>query len=369
MSEPGAVMRILRRGAPLLLALLLPAPLQAHSLDIAHFRVLPSDNAGVWRVQTVLPSTLDPALAVEPVAGCNLEEIGRSSAAQGYTLDWQISCDASVSEPAVQTRWGRDGAIVEVVAADDAAAATSMLPGTRLGARLVLPDPAQAPHQATATETALRYTWLGTTHVLIGWDHLAFVFCLAMLARGGALLWLISAFTVGHSISLAASFLGIVRIPIAPVEAVIALSVVFMAREAFLLHAGRDTHTQQTSHSEPGRAAEASEYAGDRASAPASRRASGNHGRLGLTAAFGLIHGLGFASVLGELGVSPGETFIALAFFNIGVELGQLLFVAVVLGLVFLLSRLHSPARVLRAALCVAGGMGLFWTLQRVAGL
>lgn len=345
MSKRCISSSLLQRCAPALLALLLPLllpmPLQAHSLDIAHFRVLPSTETGIWRIQTVLPSTLDPALAVEPVPGCQLLELGRSSAAQGHTLDWQITCDESVTEPAVQTRWGRDGAIVEVVAADDTAAATSMLPGTRLGARLVLPDPALAPHQATKTETALRYTWLGTTHVLIGWDHLAFVFCLAMLARGGALLWLISAFTVGHSISLAASFLGIVRIPIAPVEAVIALSVVFMAREAFLLHAG----------------------------AAADGKAGNSHSRLGLTAAFGLIHGLGFASVLGELGVSASETFIALAFFNIGVELGQLLFVAVVLGLVFLLARLHSPARVLRAALCLAGGMGLFWTLQRVASL
>ncbi len=261
-----------------------------------------------------------------------------SSSAQGHTLDWRISCEAGVTEPAVQTRWGRDGAIVEVLAADGAAPSTSMLTGTRLGARLLLPDPALAPRQAGAVETALRYLWLGTSHVLIGWDHLAFVFCLAMLARGGALLWLISAFTVGHSISLAASFLGLVRIPIAPVEAVIALSVVFMAREACLLHAQPE-------------------------------RSGQDHGRIGLTAAFGLIHGLGFASVLGELGVSAGETVLALAFFNIGVEVGQLLFVAVVLALVFLLGRMQAPKRVLHAAICIAGGMGLFWTLQRIATL
>ncbi len=87
---------------------------------------------------------------------------------------------------------------------------------------------------------------------------------------------------------------------------------------------------------------------------------------LGITAAFGLIHGLGFASVLGELGVSAGETVAALAFFNVGVELGQLLFVAAVLVLFAVLTRLRMVTTALPAALCAAGGMGLFWTLQRV---
>lgn len=333
-------MKALRAGlryCAALLVLLWVAPLQAHSLDIAHFRVYPAAQLQSWRIETILPSTLDPALPVNAAAGCSMVELSRSSSAQGHLLEWQVECEPGVVEPALQTRWGRDGAIVELHALQGEPA-TALQPGARLGARLVLADPAVPQQSDGFSATAQRYTWLGTTHVLIGWDHLAFVFCLAMLARGTSLLWLISAFTLGHSVSLAASFLGIVRIPIAPVEAVIALSVVFMAREAWLLHLRPDM-------------------------------ASGKQGKLVLTAGFGLIHGLGFASVLGELGVSASDTITALAFFNIGVEIGQLLFVAVVLGAMALLARVQLSARAIQAALCVAGGMGMFWTLQRIAGL
>lgn len=342
------------RAAPALVLslLLLLAGLsaaQAHTLDIAHFRVEPGAGAQRWTVQVILPSTLDPAQAVDVAPGCTLQEAPRQREAQTHVLQWQVDCSAASAGAALQTRWGRDGAIVEVLQ-PDAAPVTTMLPGSRLGARLVLEEIARVAEPASWQETAARYTWLGTTHVLIGWDHLAFVLCLALLARGTALLWLISAFTLGHSISLAASFLGLVRIPIEPVEAIIALSVVFMAREAWLLQ----------------RAGWSGRGAG--AAAPATPGSS-RQARLALTAGFGLIHGLGFASVLGELGVSAGETLLALAFFNIGVELGQLLFVAAVLLALALLARLHWARHGMQLALGLAGGLGLFWTLQRVAGL
>lgn len=328
-----------------LLALCCGAAARAHTLDIAHFRVEAGATPQQWLLQVTLPSTLDPAQAIDVAAGCTLQELQRQRDAQSFVLQWQLDCNAGTAA-SLQTRWGRDGAIVEFVQ-PDAELLSSMLPGSRLGARLVLEDVASVSEPASWQETAARYTWLGTTHVLIGWDHLAFVLCLALLARGSSLLWLISAFTLGHSISLAASFLGIVRISIEPVEAIIALSVVFMAREAWLLQR-----------------ANWSAAAAVPAAAGSSQRA-----RLALTAGFGLIHGLGFASVLGELGVSAGETVLALAFFNIGVELGQLLFVAAVLLVLALLARLRLSQQAMQAALCLAGGLGLFWTLQRVAGL
>lgn len=332
----------LRRAAALLLlpllALLLAAPAAlAHTLDIAHFRVTPGTAPQHWELQVILPSTLDPAQPVDVAAGCTLQETSRQRDAQTHVLQWQVDCSEAGAGAAIQTRWGRDGSIVEVLL-PDAAPVNSMLPGSRLGARLVLDELAKVVEPASWQETAARYTWLGTTHVLIGWDHLTFVLCLALLARGTALLWLISAFTLGHSISLAASFLGVVRIPIEPVEAIIALSVVFMAREAWLLQRSAAAGSSQQS-------------------------------RLALTTGFGLIHGLGFASVLGELGVSAGETALALAFFNIGVELGQLLFVAAVLLALALLARLRLSQQSMQLALGLAGGLGLFWTLQRVAGL
>lgn len=186
-------------------------------------------------------------------------------------------------------------------------------------------------------QSAMHYLYLGAVHVLMGWDHLAFVFCLTLLARGLSLLGLITAFTVGHSLSLGLAHFGLIKLPVAPVEAVIALSIVFMAREAWLCRV------------------------------PGTAGAAGSaRSRLLITAFFGLIHGLGFASVLGDLGVSSSQRALALIFFNAGVEVGQVAFVlaAVALGLVV---RTISLERWLLPGLTAGiGGTGVFWTLERV---
>ncbi len=83
--------------------------------------------------------------------------------------------------------------------------------------------------QRPLAEVSRDYTTMGISHILEGWDHLAFVLCLCMLARGRALLWLVTAFTLGYSVSLALAYLGHLDLPMPPVEAVIALSVAFMA--------------------------------------------------------------------------------------------------------------------------------------------
>ena len=174
------------------------------------------------------------------------------------------------------------------------------------------------------------YLVSGIEHVLIGLDHLAFVLCLIFLARPRQLPWLITAFTLGHSVTLALATLGHVRLPIVPVEACIALSIVFLAREVLL-----------------GRTAGRREWA--------------------ITLAFGLLHGLGFASALGDFGLPEGQTALALAAFNLGVEIGQLLFVAVVLFTGLALARLYSkPVSWAKAALLVlVGSFAFAWTVER----
>jgi hypothetical protein len=185
---------------------------------------------------------------------------------------------------------------------------------------------------------AAEYTQLGVTHILGGLDHLAFVLCLCLLTGGTSLLLLVTAFTLGHSISLALSFLGVVAVPAPPVEATIALSIAFMAREALLTR---------------------------RDSADAARS---QVRYMAVVVSFGLLHGLGFASVLGELGVSAGERITGLIFFNIGVEIGQLMFVSIVLALLWVArhARFDSPLRT--AVLYGVGTLGMFWTYERVAG-
>jgi hydrogenase/urease accessory protein HupE len=145
------------------------------------------------------------------------------------------------------------------------------------------------------------YVGLGINHILFGIDHLLFVFCLLLLVHDTRkLLLTVTAFTVAHSITLAAATLGIVHVPAAPVEASVALSIVFLARELL--------------------AADGGDYRGVTHSYPWI-----------VAFSFGLLHGLGFASALAEIGLPRGEIPLALFAFNIGVELGQLAFIAMVL--------------------------------------
>jgi len=176
---------------------------------------------------------------------------------------------------------------------------------------------------------ARRYFLLGVEHILTGWDHLAFVFCLCLLARGWRLLGLVTGFTLGHSLSLALAAFDVVRLPSPPTEACIALSIAFVARETLL--------------------------------PPEARRQGA-----GLVLAFGLLHGLGFAGALKEVGIGPAELVLGLATFNLGVEAGQLIFVACVLTLLVLASRVPYAALARSLAANAIGMAAVFWILQRI---
>lgn len=188
-----------------------------------------------------------------------------------------------------------------------------------------------------ALEVAHTFTILGIEHILTGIDHLLFVLALIIITRGGwTLVKTVTAFTLSHSITLTLATLGYVHIPQAPVEAVIALSIVFVASE--IIHA--------------------------------------RAGRLGLTArapwvvafAFGLAHGLGFAGGLSEAGLPPAHITTALLFFSIGVETGHFLFIGAVLSLFALVRRVRIPFP--NWAELVApysiGSLAMFWVIQRV---
>ena len=147
------------------------------------------------------------------------------------------------------------------------------------------------------------YLTLGIEHILTGIDHLLFVLALLLLTTGTwRLVKTVTAFTVAHSITLGLATLGIVHVPSRPVEAVIALSIVFVAAEIVQARRGR---------------------AGLAAQMPWI-----------VAFIFGLLHGFGFAGALSEVGLPEGHIPVALLFFNLGVEAGQLLFVAAVLALV-----------------------------------
>ena len=182
------------------------------------------------------------------------------------------------------------------------------------------------------------YLALGADHILTGFDHLLFLFALLLLVRRRrTLAWAVIAFTVAHSITLASATLGVVQVPTPPVEASIALSIAFLASELVLEAQGR-----------PGLAA---------------------RWPCCVAFAFGLLHGLGFAGALGNAGLPSDAVPLALACFNVGIELGQLAFLFAALCVLSALRRLSLPrtAASWRTASAYAmGGVAMCWTLQRI---
>jgi hydrogenase/urease accessory protein HupE len=190
-------------------------------------------------------------------------------------------------------------------------------------------------------EVARTYTWIGIEHILLGFDHLLFVLALVMIVRSTRkLLITVTAFTIAHSITLSLATLGLVHVPSPPVEAIIALSIVFVASEIIQQRRGRE--------------------------GLASRKPW-------LVAfSFGLLHGFGFAGALAEVGLPENAIPLALLFFNIGVEIGQLLFILAVLAAYHLLKRLvagrFSIARLEPVPVYLIGGLASFWVFERVSG-
>lgn len=188
-------------------------------------------------------------------------------------------------------------------------------------------------------EMAWSYLVLGFEHILGGIDHLLFVLALLLIVRGGRrIVATVTAFTLAHSITLGAASLGWVNVPGPPVEALIALSIVFVAAEVLHLRAGR---------------------VGLTARAPWT-----------VAFSFGLLHGLGFAGALSEVGLPQTDIVMALLMFNVGVEIGQLVFIAVALVGSAALRRMWSQALHWgpAAASYGIGSIAAFWTIERVVG-
>ena len=190
------------------------------------------------------------------------------------------------------------------------------------------------------TPPAGAYLGLGVEHILLGIDHLLFVLGLMLLVPGTRrLVATVTAFTIAHSVTLALAVLGVVNVPSGPVEAIIALSIFFVAAEIVLLRHGKGAMTARVPWIVAG--------------------------------TFGLLHGFGFAGAIAEVGLPHGDVPLALLLFNLGVEAGQLAFIAVVLGVLSLARRLptHTPRWAGFAVPYAMGSIALFWVLERCAAL
>lgn len=274
-----------------------------------------------------------------PVACTNVTTPRASMINNALTERWTVKCAGGLSGGTIHIA-GLSATMTDVLVRlqrlDGSTQVTRLTPSAP---SLVVAAP------AGALGVARTYTVLGVEHILSGIDHLLFVLALLMITGGGwKLVKTVTAFTVAHSITLTLAALGYLHVPQRPVEAAIALSIVFVAAEIVHTRAGR-----------PGLTARAPWV-------------------VALT--FGLMHGLGFASGLSEAGLPDRHIPTALLFFSVGVETGHFLFIGVVLSLIALLHRAASrlaPISPQRSAIMqllppyAIGSVAMFWVIQRLA--
>jgi hydrogenase/urease accessory protein HupE len=306
-----------------------PAYLQLTQLDASTYDVL-------WKLPALDESTTLKLRPEFPPGTRALTQVQRSFAAGTAVQRWRIEVPGGLAGRAVHfpdPSTTRIDVLVRLARSD----------GTAQLGRVLAHDPRFVFSASPgAFEVAQTYTLLGVEHILTGFDHLLFVLALLILVDGSRrLIATATAFTVAHSLTLAGAALGWLQVPGPPVEAAIALSIVFVAAEMVHSRQGRPGLTQRQPWV--------------------------------VAFTFGLLHGLGFAGALAEVGLPPLSIPVALLFFNVGVEIGQLSFIAAVLAL---MAAWHQATRrfsrtqpgwLWRVPPYVIGGLASLWVIERVA--
>jgi len=314
--------------------LMVPALVLAHGLDPASL-ALRETGPGVFEVRWRESALRLPGANVQPALPARCKRIDRGEAVDEndrVTLRWTVDC-------------GPGGLQGEVIGIDDLAAAKinalltiERLDGERLQAVLGPRSPSyMVPTRPSRWGVVRGYVALGIEHILTGPDHLLFVFGLLLLVSASRLLvQTITAFTLGHSLTLSAAALHLANVPSRPVEVLIALSVLTLAVEL-----ARDAREPTLLRRFP----------------------------WAMAVAFVLLHGFGFAGALAEAGLPAGDIPVALVSFNAGIEMGQLAFVGAVLTAGALAGR-WLPAIALRSTRPAVYAMGIlsaFWCFERLA--
>lgn len=309
---------------------LLPAVASAHAVGFGAWR-LEQGEGERWR-STLRVDGADRAPIDLEVEGCTVEAMERSADGPRVELHGVLSCPPGPG-PSFALDGLPDHMRVQVVVVPRVGPERSFLLSDRAPEHRL---------EAAAGGVGLRYLTLGAVHILIGWDHVAFVLALLLLLTADRRGWrrivsTLSAFTVGHSVTLALAAMRWFVLSPALTEAMIAASLVLLATEL----AGDDRFGRTWTRRAPE----------------------------GVALFFGLFHGLGFAGVLEEIGLPPADATLALLSFNGGVELGQIGVALVALALAKLVGeRVGDPARWRRWAGYALGCVGVFVTLERLFG-
>jgi len=254
--------------------------------------------------------------------------------------------DSLVERRIIEASGGLGGTRIDIVGLQatitDVLVRVQMLDGT-YSTTLVRPSKPwiEVATSRSSLEVATAYLMHGIEHILLGYDHLLFVLALILIVRRGRVLLItVTAFTVAHSITLSLAALGMVHVPGPPVEATIALSILLLACEIVRSDRGQASLTAQWPWL--------------------------------VAFSFGLLHGFGFAGALAEIGLPQGDIPLALFAFNVGVEAGQLIFIAAVLGALQCAQWVKFPAFVEHHARPVTtyaiGIMAAYWFIERLAG-
>ncbi len=322
-----------------LLGLWLAPAAAAHDIGVAR-AYLEELGAGRYALDVDLAS--GPAEAFAPPdlpARCKLDAAPPGGWSGAASLRYVFGCPGEPlhAGDVLHLAWQRQGVMLAVRWLDGSSARQFF---GRSGSDIEVPLDALDAGSGSLADAARRYLTLGVEHILFGIDHLLFVFGLLLLVRGPwMLVKTVTAFTVAHSLTLALATLGLIDVPPRPVDALIALSIVFLGAEILRAREGRSS----LAHRFPWL----------------------------IAFAFGLLHGLGFASALGQVGLPAAEIPLALLFFNLGVEAGQLLFVALCLSFAWGFRRLEVawPQRLEPLPAYVIGTAAAFWFIERTVAI
>lgn len=324
----------------LILALVSSVSLSAHEMrpSVVELREVEAGQYTLdWKVTLAVGSGAALASRLEPVIPGNCAFIGepvqriQAAALMGRA---SLTCEG---EPA-----GGQFGLSELLGKSDAIARFVPLDGPTQSFRLTADQPSAAIlAEPDALSVLIDYFVIGAEHILFGWDHLLFVIALVLLVRTPwPVIKAATAFTVAHSITLVATVLGYSGLPGRPVEALIALSIVFLAVEVAIVL--RDPERRTLTRRFP----------------------------WAVAFAFGLVHGFGFAGALADIGLPQTQLATALFAFNIGVEAGQLLVVAITLAGLAALARapFARQQQALRLGTYAIGTVGSFWLIERLIG-
>jgi hypothetical protein len=325
--------RLLLLLAPVL-TVLVPATLRAHELQPA-FLELREVGAGRYEVLWKQPSVGGVPMQITPVFPEVCRQVGDARTERAGTA-WLSTARLECAQGLAGQTIAIEG--LEAFATDVLLRVQHADGGVETHVLKPIEPTATLRPVGDTQRGVLAYLYLGIEHILLGVDHLLFVLGLLLIVRDRwMLVKTVTAFTIAHSLTLAVATFGVAQIAAAPLNAAIALSILFLGPEIVRTWRGETSFTIR-------------------------------HPWV-VAFAFGLLHGFGFASGLAALGLPQGEIPLALLLFNVGVEIGQLAFVIVVILLErsFRLLEIHWPRVVEQLPGYLVGTLGAFWTIQRVA--